>query len=154
MSLDAFYSFFLGRRLRCRRVAHSRPLRDQVPPFEKCLLLKLQRAQELRAEGILPSSVPTVKYLAFGLGCFGIGLFAARRAWAGGDVGMQVGLLAGTLIFAIHSAGTIWITWSRGWDLHEYVTFLDANRRWVSEENAKVFTGKNTGEEVETELPA
>jgi len=77
------------------------------------------------------------------------GVFPIKRCKAQ----LGLGILVGASLFAVQSVVSAWKVLSRGWDIHEYISFLDSNRRWVNPDKIEIFSDRKVAGKIENELP-
>lgn len=103
-----------------------------------CLLRKIPAAWKLGRKGVLVSRLPVFKYLVAGLLFAGLGVALVVPLWGLFTPAFDVGLLVGAVFGLVHSVRT---AYQSGVDK---IDFLDANQRYLSEENVTLFSDKWT----------
>ncbi|MBB4088934.1 hypothetical protein [Salinibacter ruber] len=98
----------------------------------RCLGQRAPRAWHLWRRDALTSLIPVLKYTALGLLMGGLGAYLMQYLWGLWTTAYSAGLAAGAFGGAIYSA-----TRSRR---GSQMDFLEANQRYINDENVSVFT--------------
>jgi len=98
-----------------------------------CFLVKLPRAWMLRRRNVLTSAVPILKYIFAGGLLLGLGGLLAHQVWGLWTQAYDIGLLLGAGTGLVHSV-------VRMRTLDRPIDFLEANQRYVNEEETPLFS--------------
>ena len=102
-------------------------------PAITCLFVDLPRAWKLRREHVLTSSLPICKYLLGGALLLMLGAILVDQLWGFWTPAFNIGLLTGVIVGAGHSVVNVR-------KLGGPVDFLEANQRYLNENEVPLFT--------------
>ncbi|WP_263786397.1 hypothetical protein [Salinibacter grassmerensis] len=98
----------------------------------RCLGRRAPRAWLLWRRDVLTSFLPVLKYTVIGLVMGALGVYLVQYLWGLWTSAYSAGLVVGGVVGAVYSA-----TRSHR---HSQLNFLEANQRYINDENVSVFT--------------